>query len=337
MNEDEGYGKRGSSRVLCGLHGRFYGNMLNPIFYTCRNSRKVAQKISSLFTIKSDWDRNRVRLRYFNTLYDTYYIGAERWSDFKVLVDILIKLNTTRTLIPGVQNDVHTLQTIRNLAVDFNHFADTPPIVWTDFRELKTFTIILYPSDELYEVDETVYEMEEIKFVKPKRASFWGKRARWTLRSAKEVLEGVKEEQAPGWEVPEIEIMVRVTGRDYIDDAVEESLTGEEIDNDDEDEDEDNDEDEDEDEDENADEDEDEDEDEDNGEDEDDDIKWRQAATERMARKISKAEISRLKRKYHPARRYGMDHYLVDNDTRKVGDHETCSESGHDDSYISDW
>lgn len=63
---------------------------------------------------------------YFNTLCDSFYMGYKPWNEFKILVDILIQLNTTRTLRTNVRKEMKQLHNIRHLIVDLNIFGAVP-------------------------------------------------------------------------------------------------------------------------------------------------------------------------------------------------------------------
>jgi hypothetical protein len=73
------------------------------------------------------------QLKYSNTMYDYFYLGNDVWSEYKVLVDMMIRLNTTRELSRSVRLDLEAFQKKRLLIVDFVVFAGAPARVWAEF------------------------------------------------------------------------------------------------------------------------------------------------------------------------------------------------------------
>jgi hypothetical protein len=183
----------------------------------------IARNVFTRIPFKSFYTKGAAtKFAYFNTLYDTFYIGGYAWNKSKILVDLIIKLNTTHDLLPGVRSGVERLQNIRLLTVDLNVFGALPPRVWAEFPKLEVLTIALYPfptieDDELQRVERH----PRVELMKPRRRSKFGKRAEWIFKSATESLQSVKKD-LPQWKLPKIEVVVRGTGEEA-DDEIEEA------------------------------------------------------------------------------------------------------------------
>ncbi|KAF8861220.1 hypothetical protein BDZ45DRAFT_776448 [Acephala macrosclerotiorum] len=81
------------------------------------------------------------------------------WDQHKVLVDLLLKRNTTRPLGKGVQEDIERLWARRNLILDLRIFAAIPVDLWAEFTHVERLTIALSPKEFVGEFeDERVYE-----------------------------------------------------------------------------------------------------------------------------------------------------------------------------------
>lgn len=117
---------------------------------------------------------------YFNTLYDYFYIGglrSETWTNFKILVDLFVKLNTTRPLQQRVQRDIMRLQNIRFLIVDFRVFISDPVRVWAKFPKLESIVIGITPYATIQNYEETSFELcRKFYFIRPRRGTKYAKR-----------------------------------------------------------------------------------------------------------------------------------------------------------------
>jgi hypothetical protein len=121
---------------------------------------------------------------YFNALYDTYYISggsmsSDVWEEYKILIDLLIKLNTTRPLRPSVQSQLDVFYNIRYLTVDLHIFGTFPSKIRTAFFNLEVLTIPFYPYPEIKGIHGGYIPSESTQFIKPQRGSKFGKRANW--------------------------------------------------------------------------------------------------------------------------------------------------------------
>lgn len=56
-------------------------------------------------------------------------MGGSEWTDWKILIDMIIKQNTTRPIHKSVASDVAALQSIRHLTVDLNIFGGAPAYI----------------------------------------------------------------------------------------------------------------------------------------------------------------------------------------------------------------
>jgi hypothetical protein len=103
-------------------------------------------------------------------------MGHQKWTRFKILVDLLIRLNTTRPLQTLVQKDLNRLQNIRFFIVDFNIFGAAPSRLWAEFNKLMKLTIIIYPYKMISDPEKMRYHNVP-SFITPQRGSYYGKRA----------------------------------------------------------------------------------------------------------------------------------------------------------------
>jgi hypothetical protein len=265
---------KGSSRILRRPHNRKQNPESFPlILHVCRNSRAVAQSIFTILPSKNDaWGPDITQ--YYNVLYNSFYIGPYGWDAYKILIDILIRRNTTRPLIKAVQRDMGQLLNIRHLMVDFHIFRAVPASIWADFERLATLKIMFYPFPVTTDPEEP---FNLPRFVKPQRGTKYGKRADWIYKSALESLVAAKRDEIPEWRLPEIEVAVWTTGDEDSEHYVKEEWAEEEVE-DDEDED-----------------------------DSDDDSTWYQEAATRMTHIVPKETIRMLKCKHHPSRKRGLN------------------------------
>ncbi len=79
------------------------------ILHVCLQSREETLKVYTKIRTTNLLIMPRVRLYanlYINTLYDRFYIGGDKRDNFKILIHLVIKANTTRPLVPEAQKDV---------------------------------------------------------------------------------------------------------------------------------------------------------------------------------------------------------------------------------------
>jgi hypothetical protein len=281
-------GGKGKGSSLIDYKGSSWRPELFPkVLHVCRHSREEALKVYTQLrttkNLKLIFSPPRVA-PYVNTLYDNFYLGGDKWDDFKILIDLLIKGNTTRPLLPEVQKDLEGLQNIRCIIVDFNIFAAAPVKIWAEFPKLERLWIAFYPfnviKDRELENEEGIVPRNP-KFVKPQRGSWAGKRADWIINATTKAFETAKQE-LPHWRVPKIEAVVRKTGEDidyeiealeeYQDDEITEEYDFSE----------------------------------DERERDEAESNWRQQAAARMTHSVSRERIKHLKRKYRPSQRYSL-------------------------------
>ncbi|KAH6703180.1 hypothetical protein BKA61DRAFT_619063 [Leptodontidium sp. MPI-SDFR-AT-0119] len=301
----------GSSRII--REHNMWGFKKTPVtLRLCQDSRMVAQSIYTPMRFCGNHPGTQGSEAYFNTLYDNFYLAEYPWDDFKILIDILIKQNTTRPLQPKVQRDMDRFFQIRHLTVDFQIFAAVRASIWAEFSKLVKLTIAIYPYGVIN--DREAIPDRDLGFVKPQIGSKYGKRADWVMTAASTALEALKDDH-PQWKVPELEVLVRQTG-DEIDDDVEEQWTDDlteyeeaeyqeatfdaeeeiysgdqELENQEE---------------EPNDAVQHEDPEASDEEDEDDDSDWYRQADARMKTTISDVEIKQLKHKHHPSRKHPL-------------------------------
>jgi hypothetical protein len=155
-----------------------------------------------------------------NTLYNTFYIGGDKWTNFKIFIDLLIRQNTTRPLPNAIMHDLASLTSLRFLIVEFNIFGAVPAKLWFEFPKLQVLKITFYPRDEILDVerDENAW-LGGYRFVKTnlQRWPKFQKRATWIHRVATDILSAAKKEVALEGEIPRIEVVLQRTGDDEID------------------------------------------------------------------------------------------------------------------------
>ncbi|XMA09769.1 hypothetical protein WAI453_002560 [Rhynchosporium graminicola] len=100
---------------------------------------------------------------------------------------------------------------IHVLKVNFTIFGALPVEVWASFPTLEKLSIIIYPYDEIRELEHT--QCYELRFIKPQRGSIHGNRAGWVLRHTKLALGAVDAVKYSTWPMPEIEVLVRKAGK----------------------------------------------------------------------------------------------------------------------------
>jgi hypothetical protein len=281
----------------------------------------VARSIFSYIPfVDYEWNR-RGRFANFNTLYDTFYIGGYHWQSFKILVDLLIKMNTTRDLQFGAKEEVKNIQNIRLLIVDLNIYSSLPTHLWLQFPKLELLTIAFYPFPTIHDI-EPQEDPESLEFEKPYKRSRFGKRAEWISKTVTESFENIKKD-LPQWKVPKIDVVVRLTGvdedfevEDALDydsedeceqgeDAEEKTEGGKENEED-------------------GNDDDDNEEAEDDLESEVDESAYYEQLEARMTHEVPREEIKRLKRKHHPSKTVGIADWECG---RPVGTYFTDSEN----------
>jgi hypothetical protein len=265
------YGVEGSSRINRDV-SIWDPKPVPTVLHISSDSRMVAQTVYTrlLFSDRSDVPTGQEG--YFNTLYDSFYFGHKIWTDFKILVDTLLTLNTTRPLHSSVKRDLKRFQNVRFFIVDFNIFAGAPSRLWAEFHKLEKLTIAIYPYERISNPEATPDAVSPA-FIKPHRGSYHGKRADWLHQAALDSLQAAKDHDVPQWKIPEIEVVVRRTGNDEIYDTVMEEWADEDMS-------------------------------EMEGDIEKfkDDSVWYEQATKVLAQTVSPAEVKRLKSKFLPSR-----------------------------------
>jgi hypothetical protein len=221
-----------------------------------------------------------------------------------------IKLNTTRPLHKLVQRDLKRFQNIRFFIVDFNIFGAAPPRTWAEFNKLEKLTIAIYPHKTISNLERPLYT-DEPSFIRPHRCYTHAKRAVWLQQAALDLLQSVKDHDVPQWKIPDVEVVVRRTGREDADDDIQEEWVDEDIS----------------------------DEEYYDMEELTDDSVWYEQAAKVLAKNVPHAELKRLKRKFHRSRlvRYNDPQDLKGE--REPGTYYTDSEmesGGKVDEYESD-
>jgi 2EXR family len=287
----------GSSRILC--ESREWPARkwpLSSILHTCHQSRAVALNIYTCLAAKKTLEVRPSQEAYFNTLYGSFYMGYEPWNDFKILVDIIIKLNTTRPLRTDVQKDMERLRNIRNLIVDLNIFGAVPACVWAEFPKLEKLTIAFYGYGTISE-KEPGGDERELVFKKPQSGKY-RKRSDWVVTAATKTLKAAKRSVMAEWKLPTVEAVLRrvdadeynVVDSDSEDEDLDQNISNEEAEE----------------------------------ADEDDDSAWYQQAAAKMVHDVPKQEIKRLKHRHHPSLKAS---FYKGPEGKKMGDWLTDSET----------
>lgn len=276
------------------------------VLQICRESRSVAQQVYTRMAL-STYDATHQEI-YVNTLYDKFFIGGlhgKSWKSYMILVDLFIKLHSSRPLRRQIQRDVEKLQNIRFLTVEFNIFATAPARLWAEFPKLEQIVIAIFPYATISDFEpRSSRHHTRFKSIRPQRGTMYGKRAAWLVEHAEKALNKVKADDVPQWNIPRIEVVMRKTGEE-IDDEIVEEWTDDPVEYSDED---------------------------------DDDSTWYAQAEAKMNRAITKKEISWLKQKHHlskkvlyPDRHPGKDtgDWIEDSETEeglahRPYDYEQC-------------
>jgi 2EXR family len=305
MAHDESrlFPRDGSSRIFDELPEWPQRKQLFPsVLHACHESRSVASEIYSIMPVKY-LGNNWAEETYFNTLYDSFYMGGDPWNDFKILVDILISWNTTRSLRTHVRKQVEQLKNIRNLIVDLNIFGAVPVRLWAEFPKLETLTIAFYGYSTIKEEKSWGRKPRDLHFTEP-RPGKYQKRCEWVVNSVRQALEAAKRENLPEWKLPTIRAVLRRVDEDF--DEVDYGSDEESTDEDSLDEG-------------------------NKGDSGYDDSIWYQHAAARMVHDVPKQEIRRLKRQHLPTLKVGMFEVV---EGKKFGDWLTDSEAEGRDSDV---
>ncbi|KAH9215923.1 hypothetical protein DL95DRAFT_388237 [Leptodontidium sp. 2 PMI_412] len=291
--------RRGSSRLQ-------HANWTSPsiealwpvILRTCRNSRYVGLSVFARFNFE-----HMGFFPYVPVAYDSFYIGCSPWTEFKLLVDLLIKENTTREMDSAVKTDLAMLCKMRHIVVDFNVFAGVPSTVWTHFPDLESLTVSFYPSVHIVDTNKDKHgPATRPTFVTPKPDTKFGRRAEWITTAVNTRLQTAKD-TVHNWTLPKIQVVLRGSEDDEVSRGDRHpGESGDEDDGSTDDESE-------------------------NGElQAKKEAIFYSEASERLSRIVSKADISRLKRRYH-RRRVVKFHADDETGRRQFGQYFTDSEN----------
>jgi hypothetical protein len=110
---------KGSSRI------NWAEDPMPYVLHACRDSRTEALKVFVPLAVSSSTLRGKTPIRWVNTMYSKFYMGGHRAEKFKISIDAVIKLNTTRPFPSALRLEFEGLQTIRLLTVDLNIVAAT--------------------------------------------------------------------------------------------------------------------------------------------------------------------------------------------------------------------
>lgn len=173
------------------------------------------EKYYTLMPCPRRYHEDEYRLRYINTMYDDLYIGGKwSWMQFHLLVNMFIRLNTTRPLSYQARLDVEMLFRMKNVRVDFNMFVALPLQIWTQFPQLKKLSIVMYSYNDFSQYEEISFGREK-GFSELKRQSKHRKRAQWILESARKSFEAIKDDIRE-WIPPQLDVVLRFA--DILDD-----------------------------------------------------------------------------------------------------------------------
>jgi hypothetical protein len=200
-------------------HGCESDNWRFPtILHVCQESRAAALKVYTCLPCSHTLRRSNHA--WVNTLYNSFYIGGFKWTQFKIFIDLLIRQNTTRPLPSAIIHNPASLASLRFLIVEFNIFGAVPTKLWFEFPKLQVLTIAFYPRDEILdaELEENIFP-PDMRFVKTNLQQWpkFQKRAAWVHRVATDSLSAAKKEDALEGKIPRIEVVLQRTGDDEID------------------------------------------------------------------------------------------------------------------------
>ncbi|KAG9233214.1 hypothetical protein BJ875DRAFT_485341 [Amylocarpus encephaloides] len=186
------------------------------LFHICREARSVARTIYTKFPYAEENSEARGLVNaYFNTLSSSFYLGdRHRWSDYKILVDMLIKINRTRPLPGRVPQRLEAFKRIGNLVVNVGIFAVLPGRIWAEFSNLKNFTVSFYPlGSDTHDPDASFEERHYPKFEKPRSRNCHHKWATQIHNHVTECLFANKLE-FPEWN-PTIDVVAQINATTY--------------------------------------------------------------------------------------------------------------------------
>lgn len=177
--------------------------------------------------------RAPITLDPYDTVHNQFYMAEARWTEFKILIDMVIMANTTRPIPPGIARDVAALLNIRHLIMDVAVFGDAPADMWTHFPRLASLTIVFYPSTKFYVIEYCRYADGDdvldhvrsghvFKFFEPYPKSKMGRRAATILDLATKSFAAVLN-QNPAWKKPELKAAYRFSGDWHSDNPVAEA------------------------------------------------------------------------------------------------------------------
>ncbi|PVH74907.1 hypothetical protein DL98DRAFT_575367 [Cadophora sp. DSE1049] len=265
------YKLKGSSRIRHDLRDSPVKSTYPSVLRICRDSRAVGLSTFKLFKLD-------VGCAWIPVAYDLFYIGGDGWKKFKLLIDCLIRENTTRKQDPVVCEDLDKLLRIRHLIVDFNVFAAAPPTIWTHFTDLATLTVAFRPTLSIDQrpVQDAFGPPENPRFITPHISNKYGIRASWILGAANRKLRTVLEDR-PKWKIPHVDVTVRAPDNAGLKMAIQEPGMDQSLGSDAE------------------------------GPDQivvesEQEATWLEQATTRIAHIVSDAQIRKLKRRHHPSR-----------------------------------
>ena len=227
----------GSSQLLVTCLDEYTGLVMDRVtpppivFQICSDSRKIGQEIFAKLPFVHWLNMGKSLKMYYHTRYDNIYLGKQifggnTWSEFKILVDLLLKQHTTRSFKPAVQREMEEFKKIQNLIVDLNVFAGAPLKLWAEFPKLEQLTIAFYPFDQVHQPETFLAPGSDIKpkFNVPKAGSKYAARAEWILHSVATSLERVVRKHLPGWKIPKLKVLIRNTGDYHLDKEVQDGL-----------------------------------------------------------------------------------------------------------------
>lgn len=151
-----------------------------------------------------------------NIVEDGLYMALHSWQDFKILVDILLSLNTTSPALADTREDLQKFRSMRTLALDFHIFASMPRHIWPAFSKLKEVIICFYPFNDHKDIENRTSlgnssDPESFgdlpSFIIPHPTSKLGKRADWILGAATNVFDEINA-TFPIWKTPEIKVLL---------------------------------------------------------------------------------------------------------------------------------
>jgi hypothetical protein len=299
---------RGSSTISHGCESVHWQFPAVP--HVCQESRAAALKVYTCLPCSHELRGSDHA--WVNTLYNSFYIGGDKWTRFKIFIDLLIRQNTTRPLPNAIMHHLASLTTIRFLIVEFNIFGAVPAKLWFEFPKLQVLTIAFYPRDRILDVEPSQGKLSaNIRLVKTnlQRWPRFQRRAAWIHRVATDSLSAAKKEEALEGKIPGIEVVLQRTGDEELDKEINGELGADYVAS--------------------------------GGEgpglnrsnatqssdnNRDDDSLWYKEAAARVTQTVSMTDIKLWKQKYHSSRRVGSLQRLREKPIQPMGSHYTDSE-----------